>query len=332
MSPLVVSTIFQPTPTSFLYTAHHNPRTTPPIPAKGPIHTHHHRAMTLPATQPTAAAAIPQPSAAQTIAFIGGGNMASAIIGGLIRQGWPVERIRVVEPWDEQRSRLQTQFGLTAQAQAGASLESCGLVVWAVKPQTFKTAAMACRPWTGQALHLSVAAGIRSDSMADWLGTERLVRAMPNTPALVGQGMTGLYARPSVSQADRQWVNDVLAPTGQLLWLEKEQHLDVVTALSGSGPAYVFYFIESMVQAGVDMGLSPAQAHQLAVATFTGASALAQASDEAPKVLRQRVTSPGGTTFAAISHLEASAVQAHFVDAMRAAANRAQELGDEFGC
>ncbi len=333
MSLLVVSTIFQPAPTRFLYTAHHNPRTAPPIPAKGPIHphTHHHRAMTLPATQPTASASIPEQSTVQTIAFIGGGNMASAIIGGLIRQGWPVERIRVVEPWDEQRSRLQTQFGLTAQAQADASLESCGLVVWAVKPQTFKTAAMACRPWTGQALHLSVAAGIRSDSMADWLGTERLVRAMPNTPALVGQGMTGLYARPSVSQADRQWVNDVLAPTGQLLWLEHEQQLDVVTALSGSGPAYVFYFIESMVQAGVDMGLSQAQAHQLAVATFTGASALAQASDEAPKVLRQRVTSPGGTTFAAISHLEASAVQTHFVDAMRAAAHRAQELGDEFG-
>ena len=287
--------------------------------------------MTLPATQPTASASIPEQSTVQTIAFIGGGNMASAIIGGLIRQGWPVERIRVVEPWDEQRSRLQTQFGLAAQAQADASLESCGLVVWAVKPQTFKTAAMACRPWTGQALHLSVAAGIRSDSMADWLGTERLVRAMPNTPALVGQGMTGLYARPSVSQADRQWVNDVLAPTGQLLWLEHEQQLDVVTALSGSGPAYVFYFIESMVQAGVDMGLSQAQAHQLAVTTFTGASALAQASDEAPKVLRQRVTSPGGTTFAAICHLEASGVQAHFVDAMRAAAHRAQELGDEFG-
>jgi pyrroline-5-carboxylate reductase len=200
-----------------------------------------------------------------------------------------------------------------------------------VKPQTLREAATACRPWTGHALHLSVAAGIRSDSLAQWLGTERIVRAMPNTPALVGKGMTGLCARTAVTAAERLQVEAVLAPTGQLLWLSQETQLDAVTALSGSGPAYVFYFIEAMTQAGTELGLTHAEALQLAVGTFMGASALAQASDQPPEVLRQRVTSKGGTTHAAISHLEGTQVKAHFVQAMHAAATRAQELGDEFG-
>jgi pyrroline-5-carboxylate reductase len=272
------------------------------------------------------------PTSAHTaIAFIGGGNMASAIIGGLIRQGWPASLIQVVEPWDEQRIRLAQQFGLLPLAEAGPALQDCSLVVWAVKPQSFKEATAACQPWTHQALHLSVAAGIRSDSLAAWLGTERVVRAMPNTPALVGQGMTGLYARPAVTSAEREQVQGVLAPTGQLLWLDQEQQLDTVTALSGSGPAYVFYFLEAMTQAGADMGLTVAQAHQLAVATFVGASALAQASDEPPAVLRQRVTSKGGTTYAALTHMDTMQVKEHFMQAMQAAAARAQTLGDEFG-
>lgn len=265
------------------------------------------------------------------LAFIGGGNMASAILGGLIRQGWPLDRLLVVEPWDEQRARLGQQFGLEARAEADDVLASADVVVWAVKPQTFKDAARACSVWTRSALHLSVAAGIRSDSMAQWLGTERIVRAMPNTPALVGQGMTGLYARSGATATDCQTVEQVLAPTGELMWLDTEQHLDTVTALSGSGPAYVFYFLEAMADAGVTLGLARAQAHRLAVATFVGASGLAQASDEAPEVLRQRVTSKGGTTHAALTHLEASEVKARFVEAMQAAAARARELGDEFG-
>jgi pyrroline-5-carboxylate reductase len=257
--------------------------------------------------------------------------MASAIIGGLIRQGWPAALIQVVEPWEEQRVRLGEQFGLAALAETAPSLSAAELVVWAVKPQSFQEAAHACRPWTSTALHLSVAAGIPSDSIAQWLGTERVVRAMPNTPALVGQGMTGLYARPAVLPAERLRVQEVLAPTGQLLWLEHEQQLDTVTALSGSGPAYVFYFIEAMTQAGAAMGLPLAAAHQLAVTTFVGASALAQASDEPPEILRQRVTSKGGTTHAALTHLEATQVKAHFMQAMHAAAQRAHELGQEFG-
>lgn len=265
------------------------------------------------------------------IAFIGGGNMASAIIGGLMRQGWSASSILVVEPWEEQRQRLASQFGLQSHAEAGPELQRSAMVVWAVKPQSFQEAAAPCQAWTSGALHLSVAAGIRSDSIAQWLGTERVVRAMPNTPALVGQGMTGLCARAGVTADDRTRVQEVLGPTGQLLWLPEEKQLDAVTALSGSGPAYVFYFIEAMTQAGADMGLARADAHQLAVATFVGASALAQASDEPPEILRQRVTSKGGTTHAALTHLEARQVKTHFIDAMRAAAARAQELGDEFG-
>ncbi len=267
----------------------------------------------------------------QQIAFIGGGNMASAIISGLIKQGFAPGRIDVVEPFDEARERLKGVYGILAQAQPAAFLAQAAMVIWAVKPQTFKEAAQQVQPYTAKALHLSVAAGIRSDSIARWLGTERVVRAMPNTPALIGKGISGLFARSAVTGPDKDWVGQVMATTGEFLWLDAEEKLDAVTALSGSGPAYVFYFLEAMTTAGTEMGLTREQAHQLAVATFTGASELARTSSESPKVLRQRVTSKGGTTFAAISWLEEEDVQAQFINAMYAARKRAQELGDEFG-
>lgn len=257
--------------------------------------------------------------------------MASAIIGGLLRQGWPAQQISVVEPWDEQRARLAQQFGVKSHAMPQTQLSDSRLVVWAVKPQTFKEAALVCQGLLGNALHLSVAAGIRSDSIGKWLTSDRIVRAMPNTPALVGQGMTGLFGRSAVTPRDRSLVDSVLTPTGTLMWLDKETQLDAVTALSGSGPAYVFYFIEAMTQAGAGMGLASADAHKLAVATFLGASALAKASDEPPELLRQRVTSKGGTTHAALTHLEEHRVKDLFIQAMQAAALRATELGDEFG-
>jgi pyrroline-5-carboxylate reductase len=265
------------------------------------------------------------------IAFIGGGNMASAIIGGLIRRGIAASQIEVVEPWDEARARLQSQFGITALAAPGPALERAGLVVWAVKPQTFKEAALAARAHVAGALHLSVAAGIRSDSLASWLGSERIVRAMPNTPALVGKGITALYPRPVVTAGDRALVEQVVATTGEFLWVTEEAHLDAVTALSGSGPAYVFFFLEAMTEAGVEMGLSREQSHQLAVATFVGASELARASEDPPEVLRQRVTSKGGTTHAAITSMQHDGVNALFIKALHAARQRARELGDEFG-
>jgi pyrroline-5-carboxylate reductase len=265
------------------------------------------------------------------IAFIGGGNMASAIIGGLIQQGLAPANVAVVEPFAEARARLKQQFGVDAREQAGPALASAGLVVWAVKPQTFKEAAAQARAHVGQALQLSVAAGIRSDSIAAWLGTERIVRSMPNTPALVGKGMTALYARAGASAADKARVEQVIATTGEYLWVSQESHLDAVTALSGSGPAYVFYFLEAMTQAGTEMGLDAGQARRLAVATFAGASELARASTEPLQVLRERVTSKGGTTYAALTSLEGDGVQQSFVKALHAACRRAAELGDEFG-
>ncbi len=270
-------------------------------------------------------------SSNEHIAFIGGGNMASAVIGGLLKQGLPASRIQVVEPFAEQRAKLEQQFQVAVSEAPGAALERATLVVWAVKPQTFKAAAAQSRAHTQAALHLSVAAGIRSDSITAWLGTERVVRSMPNTPALIGKGMTALFARPAATAADRLAAERVIQTTGAYLWLDKEEQLDAVTALSGSGPAYVFYFIEAMIQAGTDMGLSPEQALKLAVGTFVGASALAEASQEPPEVLRARVTSKGGTTYAALTSLEQDGVKQQFMRAIQAARQRAAELGDEFG-
>ncbi|MCX7252530.1 MAG: pyrroline-5-carboxylate reductase [Burkholderiales bacterium] len=273
----------------------------------------------------------PTPIASTRIAFIGGGNMASAIIGGLIQQGLNGDQITVVEPLPEQRARLQAQFGVRTEAAAGPALQGSSLVVWAVKPQVFKQVAQDCAAQVAGALHLSVAAGIRSDSMAAWLGSERIVRAMPNTPALVGQGMTGLYARAAVGAADRGLIEAVIGTTGQYLWVEREADLDAVTALSGSGPAYVFYFLEAMRQAGTEMGLSAETATRLAIGTFAGAAQLAKDASEPPEVLRERVTSKGGTTYAALCSLEDNGVKASFVKALHAAGQRARELGDEFG-
>jgi len=265
------------------------------------------------------------------IAFIGGGNMASAIIGGLLKRGLAPSQIQVVEPFAEQAERLKAQFGVMVMPSAEVSLAQAGLVVWAVKPQTFKDAAAQAQAHTRAALHLSVAAGIRSDTIAQWLGSERVVRAMPNTPALIGKGITALFARAAVSDADKALVNQVLGSTGEVMWVGAEAHIDAVTALSGSGPAYMFYFMEAMREAGIGMGLDAAQAYQLAVATFIGAGELAKASIEPPEVLRQRVTSKGGTTYAALSAMEASGIKPAFIAAMQAAQARAREMGEEFG-
>ncbi|GAB2744549.1 pyrroline-5-carboxylate reductase [Melaminivora jejuensis] len=267
-----------------------------------------------------------------TIAFIGGGNMASALIGGLLRQGLPATQLEVVEPFEPARQALQDGFGLSAQAAPTPALARAALVVWAVKPQTFADAAAQTRPHLAPgALHLSVAAGITTDSIARWLCSECIVRAMPNTPALVGRGMTGLFARPAVDTAGRALVGQVLAPTGQTLWVAQEAQLDAVTALSGSGPAYVFLFLEAMQQAGAELGLSAEQARQLAVATFQGAAELAARSPDALAVLRQRVTSPGGTTHAAITRMQAGGMSEHFIAAIHAAEQRARELAAQFG-
>ena len=279
------------------------------------------------------------PDCTDTLAFIGGGNMASALIGGLRTTGLSGARILVIEPSAAQRERLQADFGVRTQAAADARLAEAGVIVWAVKPQLFAAHAAPCAAHLAAnpagALHLSVSAGIRSDAIGRAIGrtsgSARVVRSMPNTPALIGRGIAGLYATPAVSAAERERVEQVLAPTGQTLWVEREADLDAVTALSGSGPAYVFYFLEAMVQAAQAMGLSAAQGRQLALATFDGATALAAQSDEPLGVLRERVTSKGGTTYAALQAMEGAGISAAFISAMAAAQQRARELGDEFG-
>jgi pyrroline-5-carboxylate reductase len=265
------------------------------------------------------------------MAFIGGGNMASAVLGGLRRQGMAAGNLIVVEPYAPQRDKLLADFGIVALESADSSLARAQQVVWAVKPQSFKEAAAQVAAHTRSALHLSLMAGITSGSMAQQLHTQRIVRAMPNTPALIGKGIAGLYAREAVSEADKHLIEALMATTGEHLWVTQESHLDAVTALSGSGPAYVFFFIEAMTRAGQGMGLSAEQSRRLAQSTFAGAAELAKQSSESPDVLRQRVTSKGGTTYAAITAMQDSQMSEHFEQALQAACRRAAELGKEFG-
>ncbi len=270
-------------------------------------------------------------TASPCVAFIGGGNMAGALIGGLLQAGWAPAQLLVVEPVAEQRQRLSQQLGLQALAEAGPALAAAQTVVWAVKPQLFQQAAAPCRAHVAGALQLSVMAGVRSADLVQASGSARVVRAMPNTPALIGRGIAGLFARAEVGADERRQVEQLLAPTGQTLWVDEETQLDAVTALSGSGPAYVFYVLEAMMQAGTSLGLSAAQARTLALATFDGATALAEQSPLTPAELRAQVTSRGGTTHAAVSTLDRLGVQTAFVQALQAAAERAKTLGDDFG-
>jgi pyrroline-5-carboxylate reductase len=266
------------------------------------------------------------------ITFIGGGNMASAIIGGLLARGGRAADIAVVEPFAAQRERLAGRFpglGLhptpTAAAVAGAAI-----IVMAVKPQQMRDAARQLSPFVGDIpLVLTIAAGVRCDDLARWLdGYRRIVRAMPNTPALVGAGISGLYATPE-ARPSAATAAQVLEACGQIVWCDDEADLDAVTGVSGSGPAYVFYFLEALEQAALELGIGAPDARRLAYATFAGGVALAQQSPETPATLRANVTSKGGTTARALDVLNAARVNVHFIAAVKAAAARARELGDE---
>lgn len=253
--------------------------------------------------------------------------MATAIMGGLLRQGLAPRQIQVVEPQAAARQALQARLGVTAQAAAGAFLDDADLLVWAVKPQVFAEAAQPVVAHAAQSLQLSIMAGVRVATLQQVTQSDAVVRCMPNTPALVGQGMTALYAAPAVDVGGRALAEAVMRGAGQTLWVNEEAQLDAVTALSGSGPAYVFYFLEAMQQAGTELGLAPEQARLLATETFAGAAALAADADEPLATLRERVTSKGGTTFAALTSLQQDAVAEAFVRAMKAAHARAVELG-----
>ena len=266
------------------------------------------------------------------ITFIGGGKMAGAIIGGLLGKGTAADTLRVVEIASAARQRIEQQFGVQAYAGVSAAAVDSDCIVLAVKPQQVREAAIALRPLLKAQLVISIAAGIRAADLSRWLGGyQRLARAMPNTPALVGAGCAGLYALPGVGSEDKSRVDAVLGAVGTTSWLEREEQLDAVTAVSGSGPAYVFYFIEALQQAAQELGFAPAAARALALGTFAGAVKLAAGASEDVATLRSRVTSRGGTTERAIAQMDADQVKARIVTAVRAAEQRSRELGAEFG-
>lgn len=273
------------------------------------------------------------PTTSETITFIGGGNMASALIKGLISGGFSPDQILVIEPSDQARTRISQDFSIHCieDPHSDNVWQKSTLFVWAIKPQQMKEVCESLAPLCSSALHLSVAAGISSSSLCEWLTTERVVRAMPNTPALIGLGQTGLFARPSVSQVEREQVERLIKGTGQCIWLADETLLDAVTAVSGSGPAYVFYFLEALSQAGIELGLSPDDSKQLAIGTFIGASQLALNSQETLSTLRERVTSKGGTTEAALAHMQECNIAEGFKESVKRAQEKALELGSNYG-
>jgi pyrroline-5-carboxylate reductase len=272
------------------------------------------------------------PLSSVRIAFVGGGNMASALIGGLIARGAAASRLAVIDPSDAQRASLASRFGIATHAAPSVAALDTDVVVLAVKPQQMREAVAAVAPHLREPLVLSVAAGVRAADLSRWLGGgARIVRTMPNTPALVGLGATGLAAHPGTRDADRRLAESILGAVGITVWVDDESKLDAVTALSGSGPAYVFRFIEAMIDGGVASGLSPEQARRLALQTALGAAQLAATSDEPPSVLRERVTSRGGTTAAGLAVMAQQGLPATVAAAIAAACRRSEELGREFG-
>ena len=269
-----------------------------------------------------------------SILFIGGGNMATALVSGIVARGGDAASISVVEPAAAQRAALAARFaGIRCVDAAGTDFSGVSLVVLAVKPQHAREA---CTAIAGS-IHavpalLSIVAGVRCVDLARWLGGYmRIVRAMPNTPALIGAGITGVFATADVPAEGLAAATDVLAAAGQIVTCARETALDAVTGVSGSGPAYVFYFLEGLTEAAMELGFGETDARKLAYATFDGAIKLAQASADEPATLRARVTSKGGTTERAIGELDRAGVKRHFIDAVKAAAARAHELGDAAG-
>jgi pyrroline-5-carboxylate reductase len=266
------------------------------------------------------------------ITFIGGGNMASALAGGLAAKGFAARGMKVVEVLPEARKRLEESFGVATFETPAQAAPYGDVVVLAVKPQQMRDVARAVAPHLKAELVLSIAAGIRLVDLGRWLGGyARLARCMPNTPALIGLGVTGLYARPEVAPAQRAHAQAVLEAVGEVIWLDDEAMLDPVTAVSASGPAYVFYLIEALERAARELGFDDAAARKLAIGTFRGAAELAARSSDSPGTLRERVTSKGGTTERALASLRADKVDDAMRRAVQAADERARELGLEFG-
>ena len=262
------------------------------------------------------------------VAFIGGGNMAAALIGGLLKTGWPVAKIAVAEPVTARADWLRAQFGVPVAASAAELGGDADALVLAVKPQQMREALAGIRTRPG-ALVVSIAAGVRLATLRRLLGdTLAYVRTMPNTPALFGAGITGLYAPAGTPDAARALAQVLLAAAGDCVWVQREEELDAVTALSGSGPAYFFLLVEALREAGAALGLAPEVAAQLAAQTCIGAARMVADAGQDVSQLRANVTSKGGTTEAALQHLESAGLRAIFAEALRLADARAKQLGD----
>ena len=267
----------------------------------------------------------------QKIGFIGAGNMARSLIGGLISSGVKSNNLFATDPNEEIRNALTNDFSIQTFAENQQLIDACDVIVFAVKPQVLKTVATSINA-KESALYLSIAAGITSESLNNWLGSNKaVVRSMPNTPSLVLSGASGLYANTHVSEEQKDIAESVLRAVGVTVWVDDEAQLDAVTALSGSGPAYFFMVMEAMEKAGEELGLSAETARLLAIQTGFGATKLALEVDEDPAILRKQVTSPGGTTEQAIRVFEERGLVEMFNKAMTAARDRAEELADELG-
>ena len=266
------------------------------------------------------------------IAFIGAGNMAASLIGGLRAKGLDAAQIRASDPGEQTRARVSAEHGIEVFADNAEAIQGVDVIVLAVKPQAMKAVCEAIRPSLApNQLVVSIAAGITCASMKNWLGAQPIVRCMPNTPALLRQGVSGLFATSEVSAEQRQQAEELLSAVGIALWLNEEQQLDAVTAVSGSGPAYFFLLIEAMTAAGVKLGLPADIAAQLTVQTALGAAHMAVASDVDAAELRRRVTSPAGTTEAAIKSFQAGGFEALVEKALGAAAHRSAEMAEQLG-
>ncbi len=266
------------------------------------------------------------------ITFLGGGNMANALIGGMLKQGFVATDITVIDPGAEARQKLTDAYAVNCLDSAEKAANAGDLLVLAVKPQQMKEAVAPFVGKLGDALVVSIAAGLDIATLSRFLGGHaRIVRCMPNTPALIGAGITGLCAAPAVDDFGRGAADRVLSAVGTTVWIDDEGKMDGVTALSGSGPAYVFLFIEALQQAAADLGFTPEQGRQLAIETVQGAAALAAQSDEPASVLRERVTSKGGTTAAALDKMAEAGVKDGIVAGVKAAEARGRELGKLLG-
>ena len=266
------------------------------------------------------------------IAFLGGGNMASALIGGLIAKGQDARSICVIEMSPAARERLGAKYSIHLSTAPDARVQAAEVLVIAVKPQDMRSALASVSGISKEKLVISVAAGIRLAALSRWLGGHRkIVRCMPNTPGLIGAGITGLFASAEVSADEKRKAEDILRAVGDVVWLSEERLIDPVTAVSASGPAYVFWFIEQLAASAVKLGIPKDDALKLAKQTVLGAARLAVASEKDPSQLRQEVTSKGGTTEAALRVFDEEKLAERFSRAVEAASRRGAEMGDELG-